>query len=63
VLGVGNFQRHQLVVVDRHVLTLPNVPTSIRHPEVRAKRASKDAAEALGPSPFEARRCAPSASG
>src|SRR5262249_31382652 len=27
----------------------------VRHPEVRAKRASKDAAEAPGPSPFEGR--------
>jgi hypothetical protein len=26
-----------------------------RHPEVAAQRTSKDAAEALGPSPFEAR--------
>jgi putative endonuclease len=26
-----------------------------RHPEVAAKRSSKDAAEVLGPSPFEAR--------
>jgi hypothetical protein len=26
-----------------------------RHPEVRAKRASKDTAEAPGPSPFEGR--------
>jgi len=29
-----------------------------RHPEVRAERASKDAAEALGPSPFEGRHSA-----
>jgi hypothetical protein len=35
----------------------------IRHPEVRAERASKDAALALGLSPFEARRYAPSTSG
>jgi len=34
-----------------------------RHPEVAAKRPSKDAAEAPGPSPFEARRYAPSTSG
>ena len=27
----------------------------VRHPEARAQRASKDAAEAHGPSPFEAR--------
>jgi hypothetical protein len=33
------------------------------HPEVAAKRPSKDAAEASGPSPFEARRFAPSTSG
>jgi hypothetical protein len=31
-----------------------------RHPEVRAQRASKDAAEALGPSPFEGRFAATS---
>jgi hypothetical protein len=31
-----------------------------RHPEAAAKRPSKDAAEAPGPSPFEARRFAPS---
>ncbi len=31
-----------------------------RHPEVRAERASKDAAEALGPSPFEGRSAATS---
>jgi len=31
-----------------------------RHPEVRAKRASKDAAEAPGPSPFEGRFAATS---
>jgi len=35
----------------------------IRHPELAAKRPSKDAAEAPGPSPFEARRVAPSTSG
>jgi hypothetical protein len=35
----------------------------IRHPEVAAKRPSKDAADALGPSSFEARRIAPSSSG
>jgi hypothetical protein len=28
-----------------------------RHPEVAAKRPSKDTAEAPGPSPFEARLC------
>jgi hypothetical protein len=32
----------------------------IRHPEVRAERASKDAAEALGLSPFEGRFAATS---
>jgi hypothetical protein len=31
-----------------------------RHPEVRAKRASKDTAEAPGPSPFEGRFAATS---
>ena len=31
-----------------------------RHPEVRAERASKDAAETLGPSPFEGRSAATS---
>jgi len=35
----------------------------IRHPEVAAKRPSKDTAEAPGPSPFEARRYAPTTSG
>jgi len=30
--------------------------THFRHPEVAAQRPSKDAAEALGPSSFEARR-------
>jgi hypothetical protein len=34
-----------------------------RHPEVAAKRPSKDAARAVQPSPFEARRFAPSTSG
>ncbi len=34
--------------------------TVSRHPEVRAERASKDAAEALGPSPFEGRSAATS---
>jgi hypothetical protein len=32
----------------------------IRHPEVRAKRALKDTAEARGPSPFEGRFAATS---
>jgi hypothetical protein len=34
--------------------------TVSRHPEARAERASKDAAEALGPSPFEGRSAATS---
>ena len=39
-------------------------PSRIRHPEVRAERASKDARpRRWGPSPFEARRFAPSTSG
>ena len=43
-----------------------NSLTSKTVAEVRAQRASKDAAEVAtlpGPSPFEARRCAPSTSG
>jgi hypothetical protein len=34
--------------------------TVSRHPEVRAERASKDAAEALGPAPVEGRSAATS---
>jgi hypothetical protein len=34
---------------------------AIRHPEVRAERASKDVAAAPGPSPFEGRFAATSA--
>jgi hypothetical protein len=33
-------------------------PPLIHHPEVQAKRASKDAGEAPGPSPFEGRSAA-----
>ncbi len=45
------------------VSLVPQTRQTFRHPEVRAKRASKDAAKAPRPSPFEARRFAPSTSG
>ncbi len=44
-------------------IVIPSVLNLDPHPEVRAKRASKDAGRGAGASPFEARRCAPSTSG
>jgi hypothetical protein len=48
--------RKNLADLSRYIGRKPMV----RHPEVRAQRASKEAAEALGPSPFEGRSAATS---
>jgi hypothetical protein len=48
--------RKNLAELARYIGRRPHAPDT-RHPEVRAERASKDAAEATGPSPFEG-RCA-----
>ncbi len=44
-------------------IMIPSALNFDPHPEVRAKRASKDAGRGAEASPFEARRCAPSTSG
>jgi hypothetical protein len=48
--------RRNLAELTRYIGRKPHTP-EIRHPEVAAQRPSKDAAQAPGPSPFEA-RCA-----